>query len=702
MSVATRERVPVDVLVVDDDPRKLAALEAILSATGENVVKASSGPEALKWLLRRDFAVILLDVNMPGMDGFETAALIRQRPRSAHTPIIFFTAFGDDTHAARGYSLGAVDYINPVMPAVLRTKVGVFVELFRKSEELRRQSQFLEQRAAQLRRLTQASLAISAAASVASIVHILADQARDVLHAHQASGYVAVDEEHTHCATSMSPECAALPAQLREPGPTVGERVRAANQSLRMARDDPDEGTPAILRGRIATPLAVRGRNLGFLEVRGKLVGDFTQEDGDVLLQLAHMGTIAVDNILHTEERETNRLKDEFLATVSHELRTPLSAILTWARILDRDDLDAATRARGVKIINRNAKAQAQLIGDLLDVSRVITGKLHLDLRAVDLRMVVGGAIDSLAPAAEAKAIEITAHVPPEPVPLVGDPERLQQVLWNLMGNAIKFTPEGGRVDVRLDRTEQHVEIIVTDTGQGISPAFLPQVFDRFRQADSSTSRAHGGLGLGLAIVRNLTELHGGSVRAESPGEGRGATFTVTLPFTRVVELGPRAAAISFAPHRAIAGEASDVAPQLDGLRALVIDDDADGREAIAIMLTRAGAEVSTAASVRSALTSIDHWLPDVVVSDIGLPGEDGYVFIEQLRTLAAERGLSIPAVALTAYAGAEERARALSAGYLEHLAKPVEPTRLLSVLAAFRPAEGCRELRPVSAPRLA
>ena len=219
----------------------------------------------------------------------------------------------------------------------------------------------------------------------------------------------------------------------------------------------------------------------------------------------------------------------------------------------------------------------------------------------------------------------------------------------------------------------------------------------------SSTARAHGGLGLGLAIVRNLTELHGGSVRAESPGEGGGATFTVTLPFARVVLPGPReTAAISPAPQRAIVGEASDAAPQLDGLRALVVDDYANGREAIAVMLTGAGAEVSTAASVRSALTSIDHWLPDVVVSDIGLPGDDGYVFIEQLRTLAAERGLSIPAVALTAYAGAEERARALGAGYLEHLAKPVEPARLLSVLAALRPAEERREPRPTSAPPLA
>jgi len=694
-----RERVPVDVLVVDDDPRKLAALEAILSDSGVNVVKASSGHEALKWLLSRDFAVILLDVNMPGMDGFETAALIRQRARSAHTPIIFFTAMGDDAHAARGYSLGAVDYIDPVVPEALRTKVGVFVELFRKSEELRRQSQFLEQRAGQLHRLTQASLAINAAPSAASIVQILADEARDILHAHQASGYVAVDEEHTYDATSMSAECAALPAHRRGRDPTVGERVRATNQPLRMARDDPDERTPTILRGLIARPLALRdGRNLGFLEVRGKMLGDFTEEDGDVLLQLAHMGTIAVENILYAEERETDRLKDEFLATVSHELRTPLGAILTWTRILERANLDAETLARGIESIKRNAKAQAQLIGDLLDMSRVITGKLHLDLRPIDLRTVVGSGVDSLAPAAHAKSIEISVHVPREPVPLLGDSQRLQQILWNLVGNAVKFTPEGGHVDVRLERFEQHVEIVVADTGQGISPAFLPHVFDRFRQADSSPARAYGGLGLGLAIVRNLTDLHGGSVRAESPGESRGATFTVTLPSAQVVLPGPREVAAIFpAPPGAVAGETSDAAVQLDGLRALVVDDDADGREAIAVMLTGAGAEVSTAASVRSALTSVDHWLPDVVVSDIGLPGEDGYVFIEQLRILGAKRGLSIPAVALTAYAGSEERARALAAGYLEHLAKPVEPAHLLAVLRAFRPAEGQRELRRAS-----
>jgi len=594
----------------------------------------------------------------------------------------------------------------PIVPEVLRTKVGVFVELFRKTEQLRRQSHALEQRAAQLHRLTQAALAINAAASPAAIVTLVTTQARDILQAHRVSGHVAIDEARTYAAVSESTECAALPADVREADPAVGERVRTTNQVIRVPRAAPDvQQSPEILRGLIAVALAVRGgRNLGVLEVRGKRVGDFTQEDGDVLLQLAQMATIAIENILYTEERETNRLKDEFLATVSHELRTPLGAILTWTRVLRGGKLEAAVLERGIEVIDRNAKAQAQLVGDLLDMSRVITGKLRLEFRPLDLRAVVKATIDSLAPAAQAKAIEITSRIPSLPVPVLGDPERLHQVLGNLLGNAIKFTPKSGRVAVRLERAETEAEITVRDTGKGINPTFLPHVFDRFRQADSSTTRSHGGLGLGLAIVRNLVVLHGGSVRADSPGEGGGATFTLTLPLARSAgnALGQEAAAPSPTRQNALTAATPPAASELDGLRVLVVDDDTDGREAVALVLAAAGAEVNTAASVRSALTSIDHWLPDVVVSDIAMPLEDGYVFIERLRGLAAERGLSIPAIALTACARAEDRARALAAGYLEHLVKPIEPVRLLSVLAALAPAARPGELRPVSASRRA
>jgi len=697
-----RENVPVDVLVVDDDPRKLVALEAILSDICDNVVKAASGREALKCLLRHDFAVILLDLNMPGMDGFETAALIRQRSRSEHTPIIFVTAFGDETHSARGYSLGAVDYIiAPIVPEVLRTKVGVFVELFRTAEQLRRQSHALEQRATQLHRLTQASLAINAADSPAAILELATTHARTNLQAHRALGYIAIDEERTYRAASDSDECQAL----REDAPGLArsraEGGRTWDRLVRVPRGAPEaQGQPTLLRGLLATPLSVRGRrNLGVLEVQGKREGDFTADDGDLLVQLAQMATIAIENMLYAEERETNRLKDEFLATISHELRTPLGAILTWTRMLRRANVEPATLERGIDVIERNAKAQAQLVGDLLDMSRIITGKLRLELQPIDLRTVVKTALESLAPVAQAKAIEITSRVPAAAVPVVGDPERLQQILNNLLGNAIKFTPGAGRITLSLERSETTAEIAVSDTGKGISPAFLPHVFDRFRQGDSSTTRSHGGLGLGLAIVRKLALLHGGSVRAESPGEGLGATFTVTL------SLAPQAAnAVArswLARSTPPATDASGVATVLDGVRVLVVDDDADGREAVALVLAGAGAEVSTAASVRLALTAIEHWPPDVVVSDIAMPLEDGYVFIEQLRHLVAERGLNIPAIALTAYARAEDRARALAAGYLEHLVKPVEPTQLLSVLAALAAPGRLGEVRRAQASRL-
>jgi len=696
-----REGVPVDILVVDDDPRKLVALEAILSDICDNVVKAASGREALKCLLRHDFAVILLDLNMPGMDGFETAALIRQRSRSEHTPIIFVTAFGDETHSARGYSLGAVDYIiAPIVPEVLRTKVGVFVELFRTAEQLRRQSHVLEQRATQLHRLTQASLAINAADSPATILELVTTHARTTLQAHRVRGYIAIDEERTYRATSDSRECAAL-REDRNGRPA--EEVPPCARLVRIPREAPEaQRQPPLLRGLLATPLSVRDRrNLGALEVQGKREGDFTAEDGDLLLQLAQMATIAIENILYAEEREANRLKDEFLATISHELRTPLGAILTWTRLLRRADLEVATLERGIDVIERNAKAQAQLVGDLLDMSRIITGKLRLELQPIDVRAVVKTALESVAPVAQAKAIEITSRVPPTAVPVIGDAERLQQILGNLLGNAIKFTPRSGRVTLALERSETKVEISVSDTGKGISPAFLPHVFDRFRQADSSTTRSHGGLGLGLAIVRKLALLHGGSVHADSPGEGLGATFTVTLSLApQAANALGQAAAPSWVERPSVSPSDATVAPTaLDGLRVLVVDDDADGREAVALVLAGAGAEVSTAASVRLALNAIDHWLPDVVVSDIAMPLEDGYVFIERLRRLMAERGLHIPAVALTAYARAEDRARALAAGYLEHLVKPVEPAHLLSVLAAVATPGRPGDVRPAAAP---
>jgi PAS domain S-box-containing protein len=374
---------------------------------------------------------------------------------------------------------------------------------------------------------------------------------------------------------------------------------------------------------------------------------------------------------------EVNRAKDEFLATLSHELRTPLNAILGWARLLRSGTLDAAGVSRGAEVIERNTRVLAQLIEDLLDVSRIITGKLRLDVRPADLVAVVTAAMEAVQTAADAKSIRLEASLGTDLGPVPADPDRLQQVVWNLLTNAIKFTPMGGRVDIRLERAESAMRLTVSDTGKGIRPELLPFVFDRFRQGETSTGRQHGGLGLGLAIVRHIVELHGGIVRAESAGEGGGAIFSVDLPFTAA-----HAAAVVPEPtRRRVDSEALGRLISLKGLRVLVVDDEADARELMRMVLRFSGAEVTAAACAEEAFEQLEHWHPDILVSDIGLPGDDGYVLIQKLRKWEAERGRSIPALAVTAYARAEDRRRALSAGFQMHVAKPLEPADLVAAI---------------------
>jgi PAS domain S-box-containing protein len=377
------------------------------------------------------------------------------------------------------------------------------------------------------------------------------------------------------------------------------------------------------------------------------------------------------------DAESANRLKDEFLATLSHELRTPLNAIMGWAHLLRTGSLDEATAARAMETIDRNAKAQNQLINDILDVSRIITGKLHLTVQPVDPAAVVEAALDTVRPAAAAKEIRIEASLEPSLGTVSGDPDRLQQVVWNLLSNAIKFTPKTGRVQVRLRRVEAQALIVVTDSGQGISPEFLPHVFERFRQGDASTTRSHVGLGLGLAIVRHLVELHGGTVEAASGGEGQGATFSVHLPLTsaRRPEEGTAAPA-------AAEGERQTEAAALGGLRVLLVDDDPEGREAMAAVLQKQGVQVIAASSSDEALEAIGRERPDVLVSDIEMPGEDGHSLIRRVRALPAERGGEIPAAALTGYARGEDRQKALLAGFQVHVSKPVPPDELTAVVA--------------------
>jgi len=377
---------------------------------------------------------------------------------------------------------------------------------------------------------------------------------------------------------------------------------------------------------------------------------------------------------------EANRAKDEFLATLSHELRTPLNAILGWARLLRSGTLDADGMRRGPEVIERNTRVLAQLIEDLLDVSRIITGKLRLEVRPADLIPVVIAAMEAVQTAADAKGIRLEAGLDPTLGLVSTDPDRLQQVVWNLLTNAIKFTPIGGRVDVRLQRTDSVVRLTVSDTGKGIRPELLPFVFDRFRQGEGSTGRQYGGLGLGLAIVRHIVELHGGVVHAESAGDNQGATFTVDLPYNAA----PSATVVPGPTRRRIESEGVYRLINLNGLRVLVVDDEADARELMRMVLRSSGAEVMAAANAEEALEQVEQWHPDILVSDIGLPGDDGYVLIQKLRAREAVRGRSIPALAVTAYARAEDRTRALAAGFQMHVAKPLEPADFVAAIVSL------------------
>jgi signal transduction histidine kinase len=516
------------ILIVDDLPEKLLVYSSLLEDIDAEIVQARSGTEALKRVLDGSFAVILLDVNMPDMDGLETATLIRGHRNGRQTPIIFITAYADEMQTARGYALGAVDYIlSPIVAPVLRSKVQVFVDLYK-----------------------------------------------------------------AHAALAL------------------------ANQELETR---------------------VKERT--------------------------------------AELEQLSRLKDEFLATMSHELRTPLNAIFGWVTLLRTRRLDEATQERALETIERNARAQKRLIEDLLDVSRIVTGKVALEIMPVDPRRVVEAALETMAPAAQAKGITIEPRLDAGVATVRGDFARLQQVVCNLLSNAIKFTPSSGHVEIRLSHRNGEAEISVSDSGQGIKPEFLPLVFDRFRQEDGSISRRHGGLGLGLAIVRHLVELHAGAVEAFSEGEGKGSKFVVRLPTRLGLARTPPAEEMVASPV---------TSSMLAGVRLLVVDDEPGARELIANVLQGYGAEVCLAESGQAALTKLFEQRPHVLVADLGMPGMDGYALIEQVRALDPDFGGRTPAIAVTGYASPLDRLRALQAGYQNHVAKPVEPQELAIVIASL------------------
>ncbi len=708
----------VRILIVDDKPDKAMALASVVSELGD-VVCVHSGKDALRCLLGQSFAVILLDVNMPIMDGFETAELIRKRELSERTPIIFVTSYYDaEAHKIRAYNLGAVDYIlAPIIPEFLKAKVAVFVDLYRKTEEVKhRADERVQLMREQMARVSAEAARAAAedgerrAAFLSNASHLLSSsldyeatlERVAQLTVPQLCDWCTVnivkEDGQLQCLAiaradigALAPSRAIYTSLLADPLDPVNRAIQSGVSELigNVAEAAPDckamiekhlqaMNLPDVLSFMIV-PLQARDRTFGALTFKTILSRrQLTPRDLVLAEDLAGRAAIAIDNArLYKEAQTANRMKDEFLTVVSHELRTPLTPIVGWTRMLRSDTLSVVDRARALEVIERNAKAQAKLIEDLLDVGRIITGKFRLSISQVDVAGLVANSIDSLRPAADAKRIAVDLNLSTENLTLPGDAQRLQQVFWNLLSNAIKFTPAGGRIGVRAFKDAGHIAVEVTDTGKGIDPAFLPFVFERFRQADSTTTRTFGGLGIGLAIVRHLMELHGGTVQADSNGDGKGATFTVRFPLLdtskkTVAESSPTPLELLEAVH------VTDM--RLQGTQVLIVDDEPDTRDLLTRFLEQHGAVVSVAASAHEAMEHLERENPQVMISDIGMPGEDGFALIRKIRNTMG-RHSTIPAIALTAYARDEDAQAARAAGFHAHMSKPIDFDALILLL---------------------
>lgn len=720
----------VNVLLVDDHPENLIALEAILGGLDQNLVRACSGKEALRCLLNQDFAVILLDVQMPGMDGFETASLIRQRERSRDTPIIFVTAFNtSDNWMVKGYTLGAVDYLfKPIEPAILTSKVTVFVELFKKTQEIERQATQLAVMNAELKQTEERFRLLSRCSPVGIF---LMDTLGRYTYANPSCqaicGFTVQENWQTDWTNSIYSQ----------------DRNRVLTDwsgCIRQGQAYSDEFRIDILNESVKW---VHVRTSPMLSDQGNLLGHVgTIEDvSDRKQAEVNREQIVREQAARQQAEAANRMKDEFLAIVSHELRTPLNSILGWSQMLLNRKLDESTTLRALQTIERNARSQSQLIEDILDVSQIIRGRLRLTMQPVSVIALIEAVIETVSPVAAQKSIQIECNFDQSVEKVYGDSERLRQIIWNLLANAIKFTPEGGQVTVQLskitrERYEQakaleyskqysllhetepcltaainaseYAQIQVVDTGIGIKADFLPYVFDRFRQADSTTTRPYGGLGLGLAIVHHLVDQHQGFIRADSPGEGKGATFTVCLPLLATaatlvtpttvtptitpttvtpaglpaVELPAVEVPVSYRSKVTPGKQAAQNSRSLERVQVLVVEDHHDTRDFLTLVLRQYGAEVIAVGSVNEAIQYLEECVPHVLISDIGMPLEDGYKLIRQVRDRESHSGNHIPAIALTAYVRPEDQQQAIVAGFQMHVPKPVEPQELIAAVA--------------------
>ena len=615
---------PAKILAVDDRPANLAALNAILEPLGYDVVNASSGTEALSRLLDEDFALILMDVQMPELDGFQTTALIKQRDRTRHIPVIFVTALSvEREHVQRGYAVGAADFlIKPFSPEQLERRGAELVRV----ESERRRAQAADAEAAFVR---------------------FADHLPQPLFAAREDGRL----WFWNAAFRAYAGAAGLEAIHPDDASHFDEAWRAALH----------DGRGFQLEVGLRRSDGVHRRHL--LRVT-------PERDGQKRIV---RWTVLAQDI--ESERAAAQVRDAFLSTISHELRAPLNAIVGWTALLQSGRLDEERAHAAIETVARNAEAQKRIIEELLDVSHILAGDLRLDVQAVSFAEVVREATERFRPACATKGLALTLNISDDSA-VTGDRVRLDQIVTNLVGNAVKFTPQGGTLEVRLEREGSRLELTVRDSGVGIGNEFLGQVFEPFRQEDAITQRRQGGLGLGLALVRHLVDMHHGTVCAHSEGPGEGATFVVRLP-VRVVQ----------APAREPSGELRlDGAPPLLGISVLVVDDEPDARELLTALLATHGARVRAVGSAQAALQELIAELPDVVVSDIGMPDEDGLQLVRKLRALERTQGGMIPAVALSGFTGAEDRRRGYAAGFQEYLTKPVEADLLVKRLASLAP----------------
>ena len=625
-------------LVVEDDARMRGILEMLL-AKNWIVEVASDGRDALAKVERSLPDLILADLVLPNVDGFQLIRELRASPRTRVVPILVVSGLTEDADRLKAMEAGASDFlVKPFSERELNLLVSAQIDgALQRREAMRLDSE------ARLGHILDGALDAVVATDAAGAVTYWNAQAEKTFGwtAGEATGKSFADlvlaPEHRARHRSEVDELA------RGESPASGGRARAEGVRKDGARF-PIEISMSVIPGAGAATVHVFARDI----------------DGDL-----------------EQAREVARTKDEFLALLSHELRTPLSAIVGWAHMLRTAELDDATRARAIETIDRNAKVQNQLIEDILDVSRIVAGKFHVEMRSVDLARVVEAARQDVEQAAATKGVELSVVIEPGVTHTVGDPERLQQLAWNLLSNAIRFTPKGGRVTLRLAQRGDAFELDVSDTGAGIDPAFLPFIFERFRQGGAPGPRRQGGLGLGLSIVRHIVEEHGGSIQARSEGPDQGAAFTVRLPARDH-------AADKVPPLGRAQGEELAESPRLDGMRVAVVDDEPDARDLIAAVLQGRGAHVILAASSAEALATIREQRPDVLLSDISMRDEDGYELIRKVRGLPAAEGGRTPAAALTAYGRLEDRMKALGAGFQLHVAKPVDPAELIAVVASL------------------